>query len=222
MFPNPRGLFTQDSTRSNRVFNSVGLNPVGQIDLLGKALSKGPVAVILAIIIIGSVAGYFFYTNYVPGTLTLTITDPAQAPPGNSQQYDPSITGIYVTVSGFQFHSAGQGNASGWNPMQVSTQTIDMITVLSGSKVLGNMKFSAGKYDSLRFNVTAVTVDFVSGTIASYTVPSGSLKVPIPNGGVQITATSSVTVLLTLSFNNQEILTMNGHLTPVAKATVVG
>jgi hypothetical protein len=185
-------------------------------------LSKGPVAVILAIIIIGGVAGYFFYTSYVRGTLTLTITDPAQAPPGNSQQYDPSITNIFVTVSGFQVHTAGQGNASGWNPMQVSTQTVDMITLLSGSKVLGTMKFSAGKYDSLRFNVTAVRVDFVSGAMASYNVPSGILKVPVTNGGFQITATSSTTVMLTLSFNNNEILAMNGHLTPVAKATVVG
>jgi len=84
------------------------------------------------------------------------------------------------------------------------------------------MKFSAGKYDSLRFNVTAVTVNFVSSASASYTVPSGMMKVPIPNGGFQITATGSTTVMLTLSFNNNEILAMNGHLTPVAKATVVG
>ncbi|HVH15644.1 MAG TPA: DUF4382 domain-containing protein [Candidatus Angelobacter sp.] len=184
-------------------------------------MSKGPVAVILAIIIIGAIAGYVFYTSYVPGTLTLTITDPAQAPPGNSQQYDPSITHIYVSVSGFQVHVAGQGDASGWNPMPISTQTIDMLSVLNVSKVLGTMKFSAGKYDILRFNVTAVTVDFVSTASASYTVPSGSLKVSVTNGGFQITATSSVTVLLTLSFNNQEILAMNTHLTPVAKAAVV-
>ncbi len=184
-------------------------------------MSKGPVAVILAIIIIGSVAGYFFYTSYVPGTLTLTITDPAQAPPGNSQQYDPSITHIYVTVSGFLVHIAGQGNSSGWNTMPISTQIIDMISVLDTSKILGTMKFSAGKYDSLRFNVTAVTVDFVSGPSATYTVPSGTLKVPVPDGGFQITATSSVTVQLTLSFNDKEILAMNGHLAPVARATVV-
>ena len=185
-------------------------------------MSKGPVAVILAIIIIGSVAGYFFYTSYVPGTLTLTITDPAQAPPGNSQQYDPSIAHVHVTVSAFQVHAASQGNASGWNAMPISTQTIDMISVLDTSKILGTMKFSAGKYDSLRFNVTAVTVNFVSSASASYTVPSGMMKVPIPNGGFQITATGSTTVMLTLSFNNNEILAMNGHLTPVAKATVVG
>ena len=69
--------------------------------------------------------------------------------------------------------------------------------------------------------MTGVTVDFVGGASAIYTVPSGTLKVPVINGGFQITATSSVTVLLTLSFNNSEILTMNGHLTPVAKAAVV-
>jgi uncharacterized protein DUF4382 len=184
-------------------------------------LSKGPVAVILGILIIGSIAGYIFYTNYVPGTLTLTITDPPQAPPGNSQQYDPSIAHIYVSVSGFQVHIAGQADASGWSTMPISTQMVDMLTVLNVSKVLGTMKFSAGKYDSFRFNVTSVTVDFVSTASSSYAVPSGSLKVPIPNGGFQITATSSVTVQLTLSFNSSEILLMNGYLTPVAKATVV-
>jgi hypothetical protein len=83
------------------------------------------------------------------------------------------------------------------------------------------MKFSAGKYDSFRFNVTGVTVDFVNLLNANYIVPSGTLKVPVTNGGFQITATGSVTVLLTLSFNNNEILAMNGHLTPVAKAAVV-
>ena len=183
-------------------------------------MSKGPVAVVLAMIIIGAIAGYIFYTSYVPGTLTLTITDPAQAPPGSSQQYDPTITDIYVNMSGFQAHVAGQGDNSGWTPMAISTQRIDMMTVLNVSKILGTMKFSAGKYDSFRFNVTGVKVNFVNGTTASYTVPSGALKVPIPNGGFQITATSSVTVQLTLSFNSGEILAMSGHLTPVAKATV--
>lgn len=105
--------------------------------------------------------------------------------------------------------------------MAISTQTVDMMSVLNVSKILGTMKFSAGKYDSFRFNVTGVSANFVSSSTAAYTVPSGSLKVPVPNGGFQITATSSVTVLLTLSFNSNEILAMNGHLTPVAKATVM-
>ncbi len=124
------------------------------IDLLGKPLSKGPIAVILAIIIIGSIAGYLFYTNYVQGTVTLTITDPAQA------------------------------------------------------------------QSSLRFNVTSVTVSFLGKPSVVYNVPSGTLKVPVINGGFQITAASSVTVQLTFSFNNSEILAMNGYLAPVATAKV--
>jgi len=203
------------------VFNSVALNPVRRVDLLGKPLSKGPIAVILAIIIIGSIAGYLFYTNYVQGTMTLTITDPAQAQSGNSQQYDPSITHINVTFSQFQAHLAGQGDSSGWQPIKISQQTIDMIKVLSLSEALGKVPLPAGKYDILRFNVTAVTVSFSGKPSAIYSVPSGSLKVPVTNGGFQITAASSVTVQLTLSFNSNEILLMNGHLTPVATAKVV-
>jgi hypothetical protein len=184
-------------------------------------LSKGPIAVILAILIIGSVAGYLFYTNYVQGTLTLTITDPAQAQSGNSQQYDSSITHINVTFSQFEVHVAGQGNSSGWQMIKVSSTMIDMMSVLSVSKDLGKVPLPAGKYDALRFNMTSVTVSFLGKPSVPYSVPSGSLKVPVINGGFQITATSSVTVLLTLSFNNNEILAMNGHLTPVATAKVM-
>jgi Domain of unknown function (DUF4382) len=183
-------------------------------------LSKGPVAVILAIIIIGSVAGYLFYTNYVQGTMTLTITDPAQAPYGNSQPYDPSITHINVAFSQFEVHLAGQGNSSGWRPITISG-TIDMMNVLNVSKVLGKVTLPSGKYDALRFNVTSVKVSFSSGSTLAYTIPSGSLNVPVVNGGFQITATSSVTVQLTLSFSSKEILAMNGYLTPVATAKVV-
>ena len=202
------------------MFNSVALNPVRWVDLLGKPLSKGPIAVILAIIIIGSIAGYLFYTNYVQGTVTLTITDPAQAQSGNSQQYDPSITHINVTFSQFQAHLAGQGDSSGWQPIKISQQTIDMMSVLSVSKIVAKVPLPAGKYDSLRFNVTSVTVSFLGKPSVTYNVPSGTLKVPVINGGFQITAASSVTVQLTLSFNNSEILAMNGYLAPVATAKV--
>ena len=96
-----------------------------------------------------------------------------------------------------------------------------MINVLSLSQVLGKVPLPAGKYDIIRFNVTAVTLSFSGKPSVIYTVPDGSLKVPVINGGFQITATSSVTVQLTLSFNNTEILAMNGNLTPVATAKVV-
>src|SRR3989449_10970589 len=158
-------------------------------DYIRTALSKGPIAVILAIIIIGSVAGYLFYTNYVQGTMTLTITDPAQAQPGNSQQYDPSITHINVAFSQFQAHLAGQGDSSGWQTVKISPQTIDMVKVLSLSEVLGKVPLPAGKYDILRFNVTPLTVSLSDKPSVMYTVTSGSLKVPVSNGGFQIAAT---------------------------------
>src|SRR5260370_8683179 len=129
--------------------------------ILEPALSKGPVAVILAIIIIGSVAGYLFYTNYVQGTMTLTLTDPAQAQYGNSQQYDPSITHINVTFSQFAVHIAVQGDSTGWLVIHISQTMINMMSVLSVSKDLGKVPLPAGKYDSLRFNVTSVTVSFL-------------------------------------------------------------
>jgi hypothetical protein len=105
--------------------------------------------------------------------------------------------------------------------IKVSSPMIDMMSVLRVSKDLGKVPLPAGKYDSLRFNVTSVTVGFLGKPSVPYSVSSGSLKVPVINGGFQITATSSVTVLLTLSFNNNEILAMNGHLTPVATAKVM-
>ena len=183
-------------------------------------MSKGPVAVILAVIIIGSIAGYLFYTNYVQGTMTLTITDPAQAQYSSSQQYDPSITHINVSFSQFAVHVAGQGDSSGWQMIKISPTMIDMMSLLSVSKDLGKVPLPAGKYDSLRFNVTSVTVSFLGKSSVTYSVPSGGLKVPVTNGGFQITATSSAMVQLTLSFNNNEILAMNGFLTPVATAKV--
>ncbi len=183
-------------------------------------MSKGPVAVILAIMIIGAVVGYLFYTDYVEGRLVLSITDPALVPPGNSQQYDPSIAHIYVTVSQFQLHVAGQANDSGWKTVTVPQQSIDLMTVLSTSKILGSVKLSTGEFDDLRFNMTNVRVDFSTGASATYVVPSGSLKVAITNGGLQITPTGSVTLLVTLSFRNSEILAMNGHLAPVGTAKV--
>src|SRR3989442_13748619 len=93
--------------------------------------------------------------------------------------------------------------------------------VLTLSQVLCKVSLPAGIYDIPRFNVTTVTVSFSGKPSVMYTVPSGSLKVPVTNGGFQITAASSVTVQLTLSFNNNEILAMNGYLTPVATAKVV-
>lgn len=183
-------------------------------------MAKSTVAVILAILVIGSLAGYFFYNNYVQGTVVLSVTDPPQAPGGNAHPYDPTILHIYLTFTQVDVHMVGQGDQSGWTRMAPS-QRIDLVSVLNVSRTIGTAKLSTGKYDSLRFNATTAQVVFSTVGTVNYSLPSGVLKVPITGGGFQITPGTTVNLQLALSFNNSEILAMNGHLTPVASAQVV-
>jgi hypothetical protein len=185
-------------------------------------MAKGIAAVILVILIVGAISGYLFYTRYVQGTVTLSISDPPQAPFGNSHQYDPSIIHIYLTFSTVQIHQGGLGNPSNntWTTIVGSPKTVDMTSVLTSTKVLGTARLSTGTYDQLRFPVASATVAFSSIGNVTYTVPSDTLKVSITGGGFESSPGSNVSLLLTISFDNNEILAMNGHLTPHATAQV--
>ena len=185
-------------------------------------MAKGIAAVILVILIVGGIAGYLFYTRYVQGSVTLSITDPPQALPGNSHQYDPSIIHIYLTFSTVQIHQGGLGNPSNntWTTIVGSPRVVDMISVLTTTKVLGTTRLSTGTYDQLRFPVATATVTFSNIGNVTYTVPSGSVKVSITGGGFESSPGSNVNLLLTISFDNSEILAMNGQLTPHAIAQV--
>lgn len=185
-------------------------------------MAKSIVAVILIILIIGGIAGYLFYTRYVQGTVTLNITDPPQAPPGNSHQYDPSIMHIFVTFSTIQIHRGGLGNPGNdtWATIVGSPRTIDMISVVTSTQVLGTTRLSTGTYDQLRFPVASALVTFSKIGNVTYAVPSDSLRVSIDGGGFESSPGSNVGLLLTISFNDNEILAMNGHLTPRATAQV--
>lgn len=185
-------------------------------------MAKGVAAVILVILTIGAVAGYLFYTRYVQGTVTLSITDPPQAASGNSHQYDPSIIHIYLTFSTVQIHQGGLGNPSNntWTTIVGPARTVDMISVLSSTKALGTARLSTGTYDQLRFQAATATVTFSNIGNVTYTVPNNFLIVSITGGGFESSPGSNVNLLLTMSFDNNEILAMNGHLTPHASAQV--
>ena len=190
---------------------------------LEKAMAKGTAAVILVILIIGAVSGYFFYTRYVQGTVVLSITDPPQVQPANGRQYDPSILHIYLTFAAIEIHQGGFGNSSnsGWYTMIGSQKTVDLISVLTTAKTLGSTRLSTGTYDQLRFPVSAAVVTFSNLGNVTYSIPSDSLKVSITGGGFQSSPGTTVNLRLTLSFNSNEILAMNGHLTPHATAQIV-
>ena len=186
-------------------------------------MAKGTAAVILLILIIGAVSGYFFYTRYVQGTVVLSITDPPQARLGNGQQYDPSILHIYLTFSTVEIHQGGLGNPSNssWYAIVGSPKTVDMISVLTAAKTLGSTRLATGTYDQLRFPVSTAVVTFSNLGNVTYSIPSDSLKVLITGGGFQSSPGSSVNLRLTLSFSSNEILAMNGHLTPHATAQIL-
>lgn len=167
------------------------------------------IAVALVVIVAGASGGFLFYG---PSNAQISIRDPPQSP------YSSSITAIYITFTSIDVHTANAGNNSGWHPL-ASSATINLFTVLNVSKVLGKASVPAGKYTELRFNISQVIVT-ISSVNVTYTIPSGSFKVPILNGGFQAYGALTVNVELDLSFKDSEILALNGHLTPVATAKV--
>jgi Domain of unknown function (DUF4382) len=186
-------------------------------------MAKGTAAVILVILTVGAVSGYFFYTRYVQGTVVLSITDPPQVQPASGQQYDPSILHIYLTFATIEIHQGGFGNSSnnGWYPIINPQKTVDMISILTTAKTLGSTRLTTGTYDQVRFPVSAAVVTFSKLGNVTYSIPSDSLKVLITGGGFQSSPGTTVNLRLTLSFNSNEILAMNGQLTPHATVQIV-
>ena len=167
-------------------------------------------ALALVLVVVGGVVGFIFYA---PSNVQISIRDPPQQP------YDSSIAAIDVTFTSIEIHSANAGSASGWHTITMGG-TVNLFTVLNVSKVLGSASLPAGKYTELRFNVSKVIVT-ISGVKVTYTIPSGSLKIPITGTGAQAYGALTVNVELDLSFRNSEILsnpTMT--LNPVATAKV--
>jgi Domain of unknown function (DUF4382) len=175
-----------------------------------RAKKKIVLALVLVLVVIGGVVGLFFYA---PSNVQISIRDPPQQP------YDSSIQAIYVTFTTIEIHSANAGNDSGWHKITTGT-TVNLFTVLNGSKILGKTSLPAGKYTELRFNVSQVIVT-LSGVNVTFTIPSGSLKIPIAGTGAQAYGALTLNVELDLFFKNSEILnnpTMT--LSPVATAKV--
>ena len=187
-----------------------------------KVLAKAKIAAVLAILIIGGIAGYFFYHDYAEGIVTLSIIDPPSAQPGNSLHYNSSILHIYVRFSEIDVHQVGLGttNSTSWYSVVGSPVTVDMISVLNAPRTLGSANLATGTYDQVRFPVSTVIVTISMVGNVTYSIPSDLLRVSITGGGFQSSAGVRVNLLLTVSFSNSEILAMNGRLTPHATATM--
>src|SRR6266567_2180226 len=167
-------------------------------------------ALVLVLVVVGGVVGFLFYA---PSNAQISIKDPPQQP------YDSSIQAIYVSFTSIEIHSANAGDASGWHTI-ITSATVNLFTVLNASKVLGKALLPAGKYTELRFNVSAVIVT-ISGINVTFTIPNGSLKIPITGAGAQAYGALTVNIVLDLSFKNSEILSNPTlKVNPVATAEV--
>ena len=186
-------------------------------------MAKGKIAVVLIIMMIGAVAGYLFYHDYAQGTVTLQITDPPSGGSGNNQHYNSSILHIYIKFSEIDLHLGGFGsqNSTGWYPIVGTSTTVDMISVLSTSRTLASQNLATGTYDQVRFPVSSAIVNFSKIGNVSYSIPSNSFKVSITGGGFQSSPGTRVNLLLTIAFDDKEIMAMNGNLTPHATAQVL-
>jgi len=173
-------------------------------------MNRKIIAIVLIVIAAGGVAGFLFYG---PSNVSLSVKDP---PP---QSYDGSISAIVVSFSKIELHAANAGNDSGWHTV-VTSGSINLMTVLTVSKVLGSAMIPAGRYNELRFFASTANIT-IAGVTVTYTIASGGtsgLKVPI-QGGFQVVGGQSLTVQLDFAFKNSEIMA-NGMLNPVVSATV--
>ncbi len=98
-------------------------------------MNKKILALVLVVIAAGAAVGFLFYG---PSNVSLSIKDP---PP---QAYDGSITAIVVSFDKVELHAANAGNDSGWHTV-VTSASVNLMTVLSVSKVLGSAMIPAGR-----------------------------------------------------------------------------
>lgn len=144
------------------------------------------------------------------GTLQISMIDPPNVP--------PNVVDDYINYTSIQIHIANAGNNSGWFNV-TSSGTIDLMKIVSNSKLLGTATLPNGTYNIVRFNVTSavVTVNSTSGILTNYTakVPSGMVQTVI-TGGVNVKANSVSALLVDIS---PRVIYANGAYTLIPSLT---
>ena len=101
------------------------------------------IAVIVAVIIIGSL-GYYFL---VPGNSTAKI-EVADQPVGN-------VSAVFITFTNISLH----GNTSGWKNYTLPSKTVNILGVTTtNASLIGTITLSPQKYTMMRIYIQNVTV----------------------------------------------------------------
>lgn len=127
------------------------------------------------------------------GVLQVSMIDPPHVP--------AEVVGVYINYSSIQVHVASAGNKSGWHNVTASG-TINLMTIVNNSKVMGSASLPAGTYNIVRFNITSalVTVKSSTGGLSNHTVtvPSGKVQAVI-TGGASVQANGFTKLLIDIS-----------------------
>ena len=129
-----------------------------------------------------------------------------------------NVVDDYINYTSIQIHVANAGNNSGWYNV-TSSGTIDLMKIVSNSKLLASATLPNGTYNIVRFDVTSaiVTVNSTSGVLTNYTakVPSGMVQAVI-TGGVNVKANSVSALLIDIS---PRVTYANGEYTLIPSLT---
>lgn len=161
----------------------------------------------LAVILVAG--AYVGFTVYGSGRLVVSVTDPPRD--------WGDATHVYVRFSEIKVHRADAGNETGWYTVVEGEGWVDLRSTLNSSAALGVGGLQAGKYNLVRFTVeeAIVTVDDENYTA---TVQSGSLKVAIIQGGVDVKAGQTSYLLIDITPKVVGSAAQGFRVVPAAKA----
>ena len=136
--------------------------------------SKGVVAAIIIVIVVVAAVGLYYYFYMWGGQVNVYLTDPGSRAAGTNT----SAPMIYIAISSIIIHS----ESGAWITISNVTRTVELSSALS---LIATKTLPPGNYTEVRLVVKAVTVE-VGGVNFSASLPSGVLKIPIINGGLEV------------------------------------
>ena len=134
----------------------------------GRTLAIVAIAVVI-IVVVASVGAFAALNSGKKGTVKVYIED--------SQGVWAHVN---VTFNTLQIHKANATTESGWSTISIKNGTLDLVTLVNVSALLGEGKVAAGKYTQLRVDVVSAKGVMTNGTQVTFTVPSGQLKTTTP------------------------------------------
>jgi hypothetical protein len=124
------------------------------------------------------------------GYMAVLLTDPPTVP--------ANVSAVYMKYDQVQVHIANAGNQTGWYDLS-GTGEINLMAVVNTSQTIANQTLPAGKFDGLRFNLSAVTITYEGQNYTAETIYGRNTLYVWIAGGISVAATQTSAALIDLS-----------------------